>query len=74
MVPWLLTLGGLCGLITGLGVAIDTILVIPAIEHSAGMPLWWTVGDSLACLLFGTAILILEVATRPDGRHGGAVA
>ncbi len=42
-----------------------------AVEHSAGIPLWWTVGDPLACFLFGVAILILEVATRPDGRHGG---
>ena len=45
-----------------------------AIEHSAGLPLWWTVGDSLACFLFGVAMLILVMAIPTDRRHGGAAA
>ena len=45
-----------------------------AIEHSAGLPLWWTIGDSLACFLFGVAMLILVMAIPTDGRHGGAAA
>ena len=46
--------------------------VFYAIVHSAGMPLWWTVVESLAHFLFGAAILILEVAIPRDRPHGGA--
>jgi hypothetical protein len=30
------------------------------IDHFAGMPLWWTISDSLACGLFGAALLWLS--------------
>lgn len=29
------------------------------IDHHSGMPLWWSVGDSLACGSFGAAMLVL---------------
>lgn len=31
------------------------------IDYSAGMPMWWTVGDSVACLFFGIALLWLSL-------------
>jgi hypothetical protein len=31
------------------------------IDHSAGMPLWWTLSDGLGCFLCGAAILTLNV-------------
>ncbi len=30
------------------------------IDYSAGMPWFWTIGDSLACGLFGAAVLVLD--------------
>ena len=30
-----------------------------AIDYSSGMPMWWTIGDSLGCGLMGAALLIL---------------
>ena len=31
-----------------------------AIDYSSGMPLWWTMEDSLGCALFGAGILWLS--------------
>jgi hypothetical protein len=31
------------------------------IDYSTGMPMWWTVGDSVACLFFGVALLWLSL-------------
>ncbi len=31
------------------------------IDYSAGMPMWWTVGDTVACLFFGAALLWLSL-------------
>jgi hypothetical protein len=30
------------------------------IDYTAGMPLWWTVSDSLGCGFFGAALLLLN--------------
>ena len=30
------------------------------IDYTTGMPLWWTMGDSLGCGLFGAALLLLN--------------
>ena len=30
------------------------------IDYTSGLPLWWTVGDSLACGFFGAALLWLN--------------
>ena len=45
--------------------------VFLVIDHTSGMPLWWTVGDTLACAFFGGALLWL---TRGDERGGEEVA
>jgi hypothetical protein len=37
-----------------------------AIDHTSGLPLWWTLMDSAACGFFGAAILWLN---RSDGRR-----
>ncbi|MEP6921339.1 MAG: hypothetical protein ABI967_09450 [bacterium] len=29
------------------------------IDFTAGMPLWWTLGDSVSCLFFGASLLFL---------------
>jgi hypothetical protein len=34
------------------------------IDHSSGMPLWWTVSDSLGCGFFGAALLWLSFVSR----------
>lgn len=34
--------------------------VFAAIDYSAGMPLWWIIGDALGCGLFGVAVLLLQ--------------
>jgi len=31
-----------------------------AIDYSAGMPLWWTISDTLGCAFFGIALLLLN--------------
>jgi hypothetical protein len=31
------------------------------IDHTAGMPFWWTIADSLACGFFGAALLWLSL-------------
>jgi hypothetical protein len=31
------------------------------IDHTSGMPLWWTVSDSLGCAFFGAALLWLNL-------------
>jgi hypothetical protein len=31
------------------------------IDYSAGMPMWWTVGDTVACFFFGVALLWLSL-------------
>jgi hypothetical protein len=48
----LLTLNGCAYLMAG--------PVFFAIDHSAGIPWWWTMGDTLACALFGLAVLWLN--------------
>ncbi|MEK6280218.1 MAG: hypothetical protein AABN95_07660 [Acidobacteriota bacterium] len=35
-------------------------LVFFLIDYSAGMPLWWTLGDTLSCLFIGVALLWLN--------------
>jgi hypothetical protein len=30
------------------------------IDHTSGMPLWWTIGDTLGCAFFGAALLWLS--------------
>jgi hypothetical protein len=35
------------------------------IDHTSGLPLWWTLGDTAACGFFGVALLWLN---RRDGR------
>ena len=34
--------------------------VFLVIDHTSGMPLWWTVGDTLGCAFFGAALLWLD--------------
>ncbi|HEX9917977.1 MAG TPA: hypothetical protein VGA87_02355 [Pyrinomonadaceae bacterium] len=41
-------------------------LVFPAIDHTAGLPLYWTVSDAAACAFFGGALLWLD---RGDAGH-----
>jgi hypothetical protein len=36
------------------------------IDHTSGLPLWWTLGDVAACGFFGAALLWLN---RRDGRR-----
>lgn len=36
------------------------------IDHTSGMPLWWTVADALGCGFFGASLLLLN-------RKGGRV-
>ncbi len=36
------------------------------IDYTAGMPLWWTVMDSLGCAFFGAAVLW---ASRYEGKR-----
>lgn len=36
------------------------------IDHTAGMPLYWTLLDSAGCGLFGAALLWLNRGARPD--------
>ena len=31
------------------------------IDYSTGMPMWWTLGDAMACLFFGVALLWLSL-------------
>lgn len=35
------------------------------IDHTSGMPLWWTLGDTIACAFFGVALLWLSRRDRP---------
>lgn len=35
-------------------------LVFFLIDYSAGMPMWWTLSDTLGCLFFGGALLLLN--------------
>jgi hypothetical protein len=35
-------------------------LVFFLIDYSAGMPMWWTLGDTMSCLFFGGALLLLN--------------
>jgi hypothetical protein len=35
-------------------------LVFFIIDYTSGMPIWWTIFDSLACGLFGAAVLWLS--------------
>jgi hypothetical protein len=30
------------------------------IDHTSGMPLWWTLGDTIGCAFFGVALLWLS--------------
>jgi hypothetical protein len=39
------------------------------IDHTAGMPLWWTIADSFACGLLGAALLWFSRKTE-KGAHG----
>ena len=34
------------------------------IDQSAGMPIWWTVGDALGCLVVGVVMLLLNFRVR----------
>lgn len=34
------------------------------IDHTSGMPLWWTVSDSLGCAFFGAALLWLNLGAK----------
>ena len=34
--------------------------VFLVIDHTSGMPLWWTLGDTLGCGFFGAALLWLN--------------
>ena len=38
------------------------------IDHTSGMPLWWTLGDTLGCAFFGAALLWLNLG---GGRRDG---
>lgn len=38
-----------------------------AIDYISGMPLWWALGDSLACGFFGAALLLLTKRNRSSG-------
>jgi len=40
--------------------------VFLVIDHTSGMPLWWTVGDTLGCAFFGAALLWLDRGGRKD--------
>jgi len=35
-------------------------VVFAAIDHFAGMPLWWTIGDVVGCGSVGVALLLLD--------------
>ena len=32
------------------------------IDYTSGVPFWWTIGDTLACAFFGSALLWLSVS------------
>jgi hypothetical protein len=36
------------------------------IDHTSGMPLWWTVGDAFSCASFGAALLWLSRRKRGE--------
>jgi hypothetical protein len=40
--------------------------VFLVIDHTSGMPLWWTVGDTLGCAVFGAALVWLTRGGRGD--------
>lgn len=40
------------------------------IDYSSGMPMWWTIADSLGCALMGAALLIL-LQTDETGANPG---
>jgi hypothetical protein len=44
-------------------------LVFFLIDYSAGMPMWWTVGDTVACLFFGVALLWLSLQRNAERSH-----
>lgn len=38
--------------------------VFVAIDYNSGMPLWWTIGDSLGCGVLGAALLWCSLTSR----------
>ena len=38
-------------------------VVFALIDYTAGMPIWWTIGDSIGCACFGAAVLWLNPRT-----------
>jgi len=38
------------------------------IDYTAGMPLWWTIGDSYGCGSFGVALLLLSFERKRPNR------
>ncbi len=36
------------------------------IDYSTGMPMWWTVGDTVVCLFFGLSLLWLTLQRNPE--------
>ena len=40
--------------------------VFLVVDHTSGMPLWWTVGDVLGCAFFGAGLLWLDRGGRKD--------
>jgi hypothetical protein len=41
-------------------------LVFFLIDYSAGMPIWWTLSDTVACLFFGVSLLWLSLQRNPE--------
>lgn len=43
------------------------------IDYSTGMPMWWTLGDTAACGLFGAALLVLTLQGSSSRVHSDRV-
>jgi hypothetical protein len=50
-------------LFNGISFSIAAVL-FALIDHTAGMPIWWTIGDALGCGGFGIALLWLTYRSR----------
>ena len=50
-------------LLNGISYSIAAVL-FAVIDHTAGMPIWWTIGDAFGCGAFGVALLWLTYSGR----------
>ena len=56
--PWLVAVWpGMGNEALNAGVYLLAAPIFVAIDYNSGMPLWWTIGDSVGCGLLGGALL-----------------